>query len=110
MMWLPFSLYISATPLMARLSLSVAPEVKMISFAVADQLRDALTCLLHRLLGDPAKLMVAAGGVAELLCEVRKHLFQHPRIGARGGMVVHVDGQLHFLVSIARNYIRAHCV
>ena len=35
MMWLPFSRYISATPLMARLSLSVAPEVKMISFAVA---------------------------------------------------------------------------
>src|SRR5438128_1282864 len=35
MMWLPFSLYISATPLMARLSLSVAPEVNMISFAVA---------------------------------------------------------------------------
>ncbi len=35
MMWLPFSRYISATPLIARLSLSVAPEVKMISFAVA---------------------------------------------------------------------------
>src|SRR5437660_11854553 len=35
MMWLPFSLYISATPLMARLLLSVAPEVKMISLLVA---------------------------------------------------------------------------
>ena len=35
MMWLPFSLYISAAPLMARLSLSVAPEVKMISLVVA---------------------------------------------------------------------------
>src|SRR5205085_8095149 len=35
MMWLPFSRYISATPLMARLSLSVAPEVKMISLVVA---------------------------------------------------------------------------
>ncbi len=35
MMWLPRSAYISATPLMARLSLSVAPLVKMISSGVA---------------------------------------------------------------------------
>ena len=35
MMWLPFSRYISATPLIARLLLSVAPLVKMISFGVA---------------------------------------------------------------------------
>ena len=35
MMWLPFSRYISATPLIIRLSDSVAPLVKMISFAVA---------------------------------------------------------------------------
>jgi hypothetical protein len=31
MMWLPFSRHASATPLIARLSLSVAPEVKTIS-------------------------------------------------------------------------------
>ena len=35
MMWLPFSLYISATPSSARLLLSVAPLVKMISLSVA---------------------------------------------------------------------------
>ena len=32
-MWLPFSRYISTTPLMARLIASVPPEVKMISLA-----------------------------------------------------------------------------
>jgi hypothetical protein len=35
MTWLPFFLYIWATPLRARLSLSVAPEVKIISLAPA---------------------------------------------------------------------------
>ena len=76
----------------------------------ADQLGDALARLLHRLLGNPSEFVVAAGRVAELLRVVGQHLFQHPRIGPRGGMVVHVDGQLHILGSVARNYIRAHCV
>ena len=35
MMWSPSSRYIATAPLMARLSLSVAPEVKMISLGVA---------------------------------------------------------------------------
>ena len=35
MTWLPFSRYISATPLIARLFASVAPLVKMISLALA---------------------------------------------------------------------------
>ena len=35
MMWLPFSRYISATPLIARLLDSVAPLVKTISLGVA---------------------------------------------------------------------------
>jgi hypothetical protein len=34
-MWSPFSLYISSTPLIARLSDSVAPLVKTISFGSA---------------------------------------------------------------------------
>ena len=56
MMWLPFSRYISATPLIARLSVSVAPLVKTISFGVgADQLRDLLARLLDRFLGLPAE-------------------------------------------------------
>jgi hypothetical protein len=43
MMWFPFSRYISATPLIARLFDSVAPLVKMISFGLAP-IRSA-TCL-----------------------------------------------------------------
>ena len=43
MMWLPFSAYISATPLSARLFDSVAPLVKTISFAVAPI--SSATCL-----------------------------------------------------------------
>jgi hypothetical protein len=35
MLWSPLSAYISATPLIARLSDSVAPEVNMISFGSA---------------------------------------------------------------------------
>ena len=58
----------------------------------ADQLGDPLARLLDRLLGHPAELMIAAGGVAEVLGEVGQHLLQHARIDARGGMVVHVDG------------------
>ncbi len=42
MMWLPFSRYISATPLIIRLSDSVAPLVKMISLGVA--LMSEATC------------------------------------------------------------------
>ena len=96
MMWSPFSRYISATPLMARLSLSVAPEVKTISFGVrADQARDLLAGMLHRLLGLPAKRVIAAGGVAELLREVGQHRLHYARVHRRGGVVVHVDRQLH---------------
>ena len=81
MMWLPFSRYISATPLIARLSDSVAPLVKTISFGVgADQVGDLLARLLDRLLGLPAERMVAAGGVAEVLREVRQHRLDDARI------------------------------
>ena len=92
MMWLPFSLYISATPLIARLLLSVAPLVKMISLALAPI--SAATCsraVVDRLLGLPAEGVVAAGGVAERLGEVRQHRLDHPRIDRRRGVVVHVD-------------------
>ena len=66
MMWLPFSAYISATPLSARLFDSVAPLVKTISLAVAPiRLGDLLARLLDRLLGLPAEAVIAAGGVAE---------------------------------------------
>ena len=63
--------------------------------AGADQLGNLLARLFHRLLGHPAELVVAAGGIAEVLAEVRQHRFQHPRIHRRGGVVIHVDRQLH---------------
>ena len=66
MMWLPFSAYISATPLSARLFDSVAPLVKTISFAVAPiRLGDLLARLLDRFFRFPAEAVIAAGGVAE---------------------------------------------
>jgi hypothetical protein len=106
-------LYISATPLMARLSLSVARGEDDFFGGSADQLGDALACGLYALLGRPPKGVVAAGRVAELLHEVRQHLLQHPRIHGRGGVVVHVDGQLDsvggdVLLLGDRLYIRAH--
>ena len=39
MMWLPRRVYARAMPVIARLSLSVAPEVKMISFSFAPRAR-----------------------------------------------------------------------
>ena len=56
MMWLPFSAYISATPLIARLFDSVAPLVKMISCGVgADQIRNLLAGFFDRLLPLPSR-------------------------------------------------------
>src|SRR5208282_1379452 len=63
----------------------------------ADQLGHLLPRLLDRRLRLPAELMAAAGGVAELLLEVRQHLVHDAGIERRGGVVVEVDGQLHFL-------------
>ena len=80
---------------MARLSLSVAPEVKMISFEVAPiSLAMRSRACFDRLLGHPAEFVIAAGGVAVGLGEVGQHRLHNARIGARGGVVVHVDGQL----------------
>ena len=77
---------------MARLSLSVAPLVKTISLAVAPiEPRHLLAGLVDGLLGLPAEGVVAAGGVAEVLGEVRQHRFQHPRVDRGGGVVVHVN-------------------
>ena len=96
MTWLPFFLYIAATPLIARLLLSVAPLVKMISFAGrADQGGDLLAGLLDGRLRLPAEGVAAAGRVAELLGEVRQHRLDHARVGPRRRVVVHVDRRLH---------------
>jgi hypothetical protein len=61
----------------------------------ADQRRDLAAGRLDRGLGGPAEDVVAAGGVAEVLGEVRDHGLEHPRIDRRGRVVVEEDGQLH---------------
>ena len=81
---------------MARLSDSVAPEVKTIS--LSDAPISAATCL--RAFSTAASAfqpndVVAGRGVAEVLREVRQHRLEHARVERRGGVVVHVDRQLH---------------
>ena len=66
------------------ISLAVAP------ISLAMRSRDDLDGFFR----GPSEWMVAAGGVAELLDEIRQHLFQHARIHRRGRVVVHVNGQL----------------
>ena len=83
---------------MARLSDSVAPEVKMISLEVQPMSlaiwpREMSTAFLSL----PAELVVAAGGVAELAGEVGQHGLQYAGIERRGGVVVHVEGEMHAL-------------
>jgi len=57
----------------------------------ANQFGYLAASLFHRLLGHPTELMIAAGGVAINLAEVRQHRLKHPRIGPRSGMVVHIN-------------------
>ena len=92
MMWLPFSRYMWAAPLIARLSDSVAPLVKTISFAVAPI--SAATCLRATSTASSAcqpNAVVAARGVAEAIGEIRHHRLERPRVERRRGVVVHVD-------------------
>ena len=63
--------------------------------AGANQIGHLLAGSLHRLLGFPAERVVAAGGVAEVLCEVRRHRLEHPWVDGRRGVVVHVNRKLH---------------
>ena len=63
----------------------------------ADQARDLLARLLHRLLGFPAEAVIAAGGIAEDLEEIRLHRLEHARIHRRGRVIVHVNRQFHIL-------------
>jgi hypothetical protein len=61
----------------------------------ADQRGDLAAGGLDGGLGGPAEHVVAAGGVAEVLGEVRQHRLEHARIDRRRRVVVHEDGQLH---------------
>ena len=47
------------------------------------------------LFGGPAKGVAAAGGVAVDVGQERQHGLKHARIDARGGLVIHVDGEVH---------------
>ncbi len=60
----------------------------------ADELGDLLAGLFDGGFGFPSKGVVAAGGVAEDSGEVGHHGFEHARIERRGGVVIHVDGQV----------------
>jgi len=56
-----------------------------------DEIGHLLARLLDRFFRLPAERMVAAGGVAEVLREVRHHRFEHARIDRRRSVIVHVD-------------------
>ncbi len=64
----------------------------------ADQTRDLLARLLDRFLGFPTKAVIAAGGIAERLKEIRLHGVEYARIHRGGRVIIHVDWQFHFLV------------
>ena len=51
--------------------------------------------LFNGLLGLPAVAVAVAGGVAELLVEIRNHLVDHAGVAGRRRGVVKVNGQLH---------------
>src|SRR5579863_61483 len=83
----------------------------------ADQLGDTLAGSFDALFTSPTERVIVAGGVAELLHEKGKHLLQHPRIRGGGGVVIHINGQLHSLRSgvpgdwellLGDLYFRAH--
>src|SRR5260370_1062142 len=96
MMWLPFSRYISATPLIIRLSDSVAPLVKMISFGVAP-ISEATCARAFSTASSPAQpnewLRLAA--LPQFSVKYVSIAFHPPRIDRRGRVIVHVNRQLH---------------
>ena len=82
---------------MARLSDSVAPLVKMISRGDgADQIRNLLARLVHGLLGHPAELVIAAGGIAEIFGEIGHHRVEDPRVHLRRRVIIEINRRLHF--------------
>ena len=75
----------------------------------ADQLGDALAREFDRFFGGPSERVIAAGCVAELLHEIRKHLFEHARIHRRGRVVIHVYGQLDAVRELRDVHCRSCC-
>src|SRR5882762_5202972 len=80
-------------PLIIRLSDSVAPLVKMISFGVALMSEAICWREVSGLFAGPAEGMVPAGGIAEFLGEVRQHRFDHAGVNRGSRVIVHVNWQ-----------------
>ncbi len=59
-----------------------------------DQPGDLRASDLDGLFRRPAESMVAAGGVAKFLCEVRQHRVDDSRVHRRGRVIVHVNWKL----------------
>ena len=61
----------------------------------ADQLRHLGARGFDGLIGGPSKGVAAAGSVAVDIGEEGHHRLEHARIDARGGVIIHIDGELH---------------
>ena len=85
----------AATPLMARLSDSVAPLVKMMSLGLCvDEAGNLFSREINSIFGMPSKGVCAAGGIAKTIFEIGQHRIEYPFIYGCGGVVVEVYGQL----------------
>ena len=74
----------------------MAPLVKMISRGdSADQVRDLLAGLVDGLFGGPSELVVAAGGVAEMLREIRQHGIEYAGVHAGCSVIIEINGRRH---------------
>jgi hypothetical protein len=98
MTWSFFSLWKRATPLMAMLFVSVAPEVNTMSFESAPMrlancyetsvnanakyhlLKWYLSSILHSLLGFPSISMGPTMRVTILICKIRQHFIKNSRV------------------------------
>ena len=91
---------------MARLSLSVAPEVKTISCGRgADGSSDLAAGLLHCAAASQPKEWLLLAALPKRDGEEGQHGFQHARVERRGGMVIQINRKLN---CAGRNAVAAH--
>ncbi len=60
-----------------------------------DERSNLLARSFHGLFAGPAEGMIAAGGIAEFLGEVRQHRFDHAGVNRGSRMIVHVNWQFN---------------
>ena len=60
----------------------------------ANQIGDLFAALFHGFLRDPAEAVIAAGGVAKILGEIRQHGLKHTGIHARGRVIIEINRKL----------------